>query len=109
MITLLIAITLFGSFAIYNTSKKAVLNQNTILEKWLQDNTNYSKIISLLSFAIVTFFSVYIFGVTSAILFLSITVMFIISLLVIIYPLTIITYKHLSLAFIFMLILEITL
>lgn len=93
----------------FNTSKKAELSSNTSLERWIQNNTNYSKISGCLLLICALFLIIYSFGITSGILFWLIMLMSILSLIIVIFPLKKVTYKHLTIVFLLLLIFEFTL
>ena len=109
MITSIILLTFLASFVLYNTSKKAMLQQSSSVEKWLQTNEKTAKIIGILTLIIAATTATFHFGITAGILFWLITLMTILSLLVILYPFKKINYKHLIGIFTIILIIELTL
>jgi len=108
MITISLLLILLASFVFYNTSKKAVMLYNSAIETWIQVNKNYSKAIGLLVLIVSLLSIILIFGITSGIIFWTISFITFLSTIVIIYPLKIVNYKHLIILFLILLILELT-
>lgn len=108
MITISLLLILLASFVFYNTSKKAVMLYNSAIETWIQVNKNYSKAIGLLVLIVSLLSIILIFGITSGIIFWTISFISFLSTIVIIYPLKIVNYKHLIILFLILLILELT-
>lgn len=109
MITSIIFLIFFGCFALYNASKKVALNQYFKLETWLQNNEKQTKIIGVFTLVITAIISVFYLGVTSGILFWLITLMTVLCLIVILYPIKGINYKHIISVFVFILLFELIL
>lgn len=109
MITSSALLIFIGSFILYNTSEKATLNSNLILEKWVQSNNKHSKYIGAILTLLPLFYILDFFGTTSGILYWSILLMIILGLTIIISPLNKITYRSVSIIFLFFLTLELTL
>lgn len=107
MITLNIVLIFLGSFVLYNTSKKVVLQQNLPIEKWLQTHTQKSKIIGLTILVIALVVSILKFGTTSGITFWLIALISVLCLIITLYPTIKINYKYLAVLFIVLLIIEI--
>lgn len=106
MITSSILLIFLGSFALYNTSKNVELSSNTLLEKWFQQHTLYSKICGVFLLIATLIMVIFNFGITSGIIFWHIALMSILSLLVIISPLQKVNYKHFIALFLLLIILE---
>ncbi len=87
MITSNLFLLFLGSWVLYNTSKKAILNQNFHIEKWIQSHAFLSKLVGL--FFLLTSLSLMTlnFGTTSGVLFWLVSLMTILGLIIIIAPL----------------------
>lgn len=107
MTTLTILLIFFGSFAFYNTSKKAELQQKSSVEKSLQNNTKQAKIIGLILVAIALIIAIKKFDITSGILFWLVTLMTVISLIIVLYPLRKFNYKYVLILFVILFFIEI--
>jgi len=99
---------LSGVFFLYNTSKKAQLYRSLAIEKWVQTNLKISKIIGVICLIISLTIAIANFGRTSGILFWTVSLMTILGLMVIILPLKKLSYKHVSILFTILFILELT-
>ncbi|MBE7670166.1 hypothetical protein [Tenacibaculum piscium] len=99
MIVLIILLNFLGSFCLYNTSEKAILNNNIFIEKWLQENNLKAKIIGIICYIISLVFSINHFGITAGILYLLITTTVILSLLIIGMPTQRIHYRYIFITF----------
>lgn len=106
MITTSILFLFLASFVLYNTSKKAILSSNTVIERWIQEHTDYSKIIGCLLLIATLTLIVLRFGIGSGVIFWSVTFMSILSLIITISPLQKVNYKHLIILFSILLIIE---
>lgn len=95
MITSIIFLITIGCFTWLNTSKKAILSSNTVIEQWLQSNLKSSKIIGSVLLIIALVLSTHYFGNTSGFLFWLIALIALLSLVVIIHPLKLYNYKNL--------------
>lgn len=106
MITISILLIFFGSFVLYNTSSKVVLQHTFSLEKWIQSNTKLAKNIGLSIIILAMIPCIFSFGKTSGILYWFLLLSTVLSLIVILYPLKKINYKHLFIFFALLFILE---
>lgn len=95
MITFVFCLFLGASYALYTASKVVDFKSTTAIEIWFQANQKRSKIIGLSGYVLGSVISVFFFGYTSGILFSLVSILTFMSLWVILYPLQIITYKHL--------------
>lgn len=109
MISTIILIIFFGCFFIYNTSKKALLQRQSILDNWLQKNKKQTKYLGLTFLLITLICSILIFNLTSGLLFWLFTVSFILSLIIVLYPIIKPKIKHLIILYMISLIIELTL
>lgn len=90
----LISLNIFlGFYVLYNTSKKATLESNLQLEKWIQQNPKPSRLIGLSILAIAYSFLISVKAIGASTLIYFIQIMVIGSLIVILAPLRIINYK----------------
>lgn len=106
MITSIVFLILSGCFTLVNTSKKAVLNNDTVVEKWIQTHTIKSKYIGCGFLLLALAVSIFNFGLTSGILFWLIALMTLMSLVIIIAPLRVIRSKYLLFILLISLIIE---
>lgn len=106
MITVSVLLIFLGSFALYNTSKKAILQHNLTIEKWFQNNTSKAKIIGVFCLLIAFYCFVRQLSITSAIMFWLVAVMSIMSLLVVLYPLKQVSYRYLTILFVVLFLIE---
>lgn len=106
MIASSVLLIFLGCFALYNTSKKALLTSNSSIEKWMQGNQKLSKIIGLAFLVVGLVVATFNFGNTSGIFFWMFIITAILSLLIVIYPLKKINYKHLIALFLVLFIIE---
>ena len=106
MITSIIFLMTLGCFFWLNTSKKAMLNTNTVLEQWFQSHLKLSKIIGSVLYVIALFLCTRYLGNTSGLLFWLISLMTLLSLVIMINPIKLINYKYLFVAFIISLTVE---
>ena len=106
MIVSCILLIFLGGYLLYNTSKKAVLHTDTLIEHWIQKNLTRSKAIGVTIFIVSILFSCIIFGKTAGILFWIMMVSLTMGLIIIFAPLRIVTYKHLFLLLVILLIFE---
>ncbi|MEL1241177.1 hypothetical protein [Flavobacterium flavipallidum] len=90
----LISLNIFlGFYVLYNTSKKATLESNLQLEKWIQQNPKPSRFIGLAILALAYSFLISIKAIGVSTLIYFIQIMVIGSLIVILAPLKLINYK----------------
>ena len=106
MITSIIFLMTLGCFFLLNTSKKAMLNTNTVLEQWFQSHLKLSKIIGSVLYVIALFLCTRYLGNTSGLLFWLISLMTLLSLVIMINTIKLINYKYLFVAFIISLTVE---
>ncbi len=106
MITCCIVFIFGGSFFLYHTSKKALLQQNLLIEKWVTQNRVASKIMGLFFYLIAFLIAIIAFGKTSGILFFLSSLMLILGLVVIISPIKKGLYKPVSIMFLIFFIIE---
>jgi hypothetical protein len=109
MISILILIIIFGCFFLYNTSKKAILQKHSFIDKWLQENNTKTKYLGIFILFITLILSVVSFGFTSGILFWIFTVTLSLSLILVLYPLKIFSIKKITILFAISLLIELTL
>ncbi|MGS2760706.1 hypothetical protein [Sinomicrobium sp. M5D2P9] len=97
MTTLVVAITFFGFYALYNTSKRAILSHSLKIERWMQAHGKESKAggLSLLFVALVL--SVLHYGTAAGIFAFFVILMTLGSLIVIVAPLRFLRYQALIL------------
>ncbi|GAA3650346.1 hypothetical protein GCM10022397_38690 [Flavivirga jejuensis] len=96
MITSSLLFTFLGSFFLYNTSKKVVLSQNLIIEKWIQTNTLVTKAIGVIFYITALVMAIISFGKMSGTLFWLNSLMLLLGLMVIFSPLKRGLYKLVS-------------
>lgn len=106
MITLTVLLIFLGCFALYNTSKKALLTGKLSIEKQMQKNPNPTKILGAILLIVALCNAIINFSYTSGILYWLIITMMIFSLIIVLYPLQKINYKHLLVLFTVLFILE---
>ncbi len=106
MITISIVLLFIGCLLLYFTSKNIAITENIRIKEWF---IAYRKVIRVLSF-IYIFISLFgiilMFNVTKGLIVWCILLSIILSLLVLITPLKIITYKHIITTFIIFIIIE---
>lgn len=95
MVTFVFCLFLGASYALYTTSKVVDFKTPIVLGTWLQADPKRTKIIGVGGYVLGSVLSVFFFGYTSGILFSLVSILTFMSLLVVLYPLHIITYKHL--------------
>lgn len=100
MITSSVLLIFLGSFFLYNTSRKVVLENNLLIGKWVQNNVNVSKIIGLVLLILALIITINKLGITSGIIFWLVGLMTILCLMIVLFPLKKINYKHLIAFFI---------
>lgn len=105
MITLALILLFIGSYALYNTSDKAIL-ANRDFEKWCKKNKTISKIGALVIFGITLVISIFHYGLTSGILFWFFSITLMLSLIVTLNPLKLIKPKTVVFLFVITLIFE---
>ncbi|CAL2103921.1 conserved membrane protein of unknown function [Tenacibaculum sp. 190130A14a] len=106
MITSIVLFIFLGTFALYNTSKKAVLNNHTSLNKWLQANIKQSKIIGVISLILALILALLMLGIMGGFLTWLIALMIALSLLIIFAPTGIFNRKKLIILFVLIFVLE---
>lgn len=106
MNTLIISLIFLGSYFSYSTSKKAILNSDFALNRWVTSNIKFSKIIGILLLLASLILSIVYFGTTSGILFWLISLLIVLGLIIIITPLKKLTYKHILILFLIILTFE---
>ncbi len=95
MVSLIVLIIFLGWFMLYCTSEKVILSKKLIPEKWIVNHKKESKRIGITKLIVALFLTVICFGVTGGILLWIFLMILMASLLVVIYPLEKINYKHL--------------
>lgn len=106
MTTSSILLVFLGSFALYNTSKQAVLRKNMFIKKWLQAHTAFLKVVGLALLIKALLLFTYIFGYTGGFLLWLFSTIATLSLIVLLCPLKRIRHKHILIIFILFLISE---
>jgi hypothetical protein len=106
MLTLVITVTFIGFFILYNTSKKAVLTQTLLLEKYVQNNHLPGKFLGYTLLLIALIISIPLFGVGAGIFLYLTILMTVASIVILLAPLRYMTYKTLSAIFIISFIVE---
>lgn len=106
MITCCLLTNLLSCFLFYNTSKKATLNQDYLIEKWVQKNTLYTKLLGIFLNLISLIIAIIHFGITAGSLFYIFTFTSFLSLLIVLYPLKKINYKHITVISLLIILLE---
>ncbi|WP_024772240.1 hypothetical protein [Aquimarina macrocephali] len=109
MITISVLLIFFGSFLLYHTSKEVLVSYDLTIEKWIQLNMVVSKLIAVVLLLVSLVITIVSLGRTSGILFWLFLMMIILGLIIIIAPLKKVTYKQISVLFLVLLILELTL
>jgi len=93
----------------YSTSKKVLLKNSNSLYTWLISNKKRTKLLAILQFVVTLVIAIFFFGLTSGFLFWLFTVIFLSSLITVLYPLEVVHKKHIIILFITILIFEIIL
>lgn len=99
MTTLILLLTFAGFYALYNTSSQAKLSQQGSLEIWLRKQSSL-KAVGIILLIISIILTVINYGLTAGMLYWVVIVSTIASLIIIICPLKIMTYKTVALIFI---------
>ncbi|SFW26267.1 hypothetical protein SAMN02927921_00806 [Sinomicrobium oceani] len=97
MTTLIIAISFLGFYALYNTSRRAVLSKSLGIERWMQAHRAQSKTAGLLLLVLGMVLSVIYYGLGAGIFAFVVILMTIGSLIVLIAPLRFVRYQVLFL------------
>ncbi len=106
MINLLVLAVLFSCLAFYNSAQQKSKYKLPFLEKWMQKNVQQTKIAGVISLLASLIIATYTFGFTAGVLFWSVILMSMLSLLILIKPLHVVGYKQFALLFAFTLTLE---
>src|SRR5690606_18341393 len=106
MVTFILFISSLGFFLLYNTSKKIELSQSLFIERWAQNRLTTGKVTGWLLFTIALIISIIYFGVGVGIFLFTVVLMTVASLIVLLAPLKYLSYKTLSVLFIFSLTIE---
>lgn len=101
MVTLIVVLLLSGFYLFYNTSQKVQLSRTLFIEKWAQDNSIAARYFALLLFIIGLVISIFSFGIGSGVFLFFVILMTVASLVVLLAPLKYLSYKSLSLLFVF--------
>ena len=99
MTTLILLLTFAGFYALYNTSSQAKLAQHGNLEIWLNKQSSL-KAVGIILLIVSIILTVITNGLTAGLLYWVVIVSTIASLIVIICPLKVMTYKTVALIFI---------
>ncbi|MGS2741186.1 hypothetical protein [Sinomicrobium sp. M5D2P17] len=97
MTSLVVAITFLGFYALYNTSKRAMLSRSLKIEKWMQVHGRESKAVGLSLLFIALVLSVFHYGIGAGIFAFFVILMTLGSLIVIVTPLRFMRYQALIL------------
>ena len=109
MISTLIFIIFSGCYCLYQTSKKAGLKKQFGLDLWFQENITKTKYLASIFLLLTLIGSIMFFGITSGVLFWLFTVTLLFSLIIILYPLNIISLKKIIILFAISVVLELIL
>jgi len=108
MMTAITFLVFFGFYFCYFASAKAVLPQNSPLEIWLKQQRNASKILGLSLLIASLIFHIIILGAATGTFSFVISLMVSGSMIVLLAPLKIVTFKSASVIFILALLFEIS-
>ncbi|WP_115899753.1 hypothetical protein [Tenacibaculum gallaicum] len=88
-----------GCYALYNTSEKALLIKNTLLQKWFHNNKRNTSIIGVITLLIGLLLSINFFGLSAGIITWIVTASIFLSLIILITPLRVVNYTFLTALF----------
>ncbi len=88
-----------GCYSLYNSSEKAHLTKNTLLQKWLQNNKRNTNIIGIITLLTSLFLSINFFGLSAGIITWIVSTSLFLSLIILITPLRVINYVSLAVLF----------
>lgn len=100
MISIAIFFVFIAFYTFYSTSQRAVKYVGIGVENWIENHQAKGKIVATLFMAITIFLHINLFGLGSGILIFLISLMLIASIVILLTPLHLITYKVLFLIFI---------
>lgn len=106
MIVIIVFFMLLGCSILINTSEKAILSNRFIVEQLIQKQPTVFKIVGCFILLISLFLCSFYFGITSGVLFWLIALLAILSLLILLKPLKLISYKTIVLLFVLLLTIE---
>lgn len=106
MITLSLVLLFIGSYALYNTSNKALVS-NGVFENWCQQNKKKAQLFAMVLFVFTIILAIRIFGYTSGVLFCLIAFMSLLGIVVIFNPLRVVNCKILLVLCFIILLIEI--
>jgi len=107
MISLLIIIVFIGSYIAYNTSKQNIQHSKSIIEVWIKAYLRQAKITSIVLLLLALVLAVLKFGYGSGVLLWLFLLILFVGLITIIFPLKIVKYSHVIIAFLILITFEI--
>ncbi|WP_274638978.1 hypothetical protein [Tenacibaculum larymnensis] len=85
-----------GCYSLYNSSEKAHLTKNTLLQKWLQNNKRNANIIGVITLLVGLLLSINFLGLSAGIITWIVAISLFLSLIILITPLRVINYVFLT-------------
>lgn len=108
MLTTIILILFLSSYCFYNTSKRAKLPKEGLIEQWLQANVSIAKSLGLLLLVIGFALSIYSYGTGTGTFIWAMILMQLLGALILLAPMKLFNYKHTLAFFILILIVELS-
>ncbi len=106
MLTLLIVLIFCSCYLLYNTSKRATLATSLTIERKIQENTQLTKTIGYFALISTLILTLGYYGIGTGTFIWFMLLMFIIGAVVVLAPLKIMNYKHISIALVILAIVE---